>query len=202
MKPRGPIIGIIGITFVIISFVAIVVIFPSSNPTMSGEIFLPNLLEDMFDSVSDEVFVLPGDSSLFSFSSMNSEVPLLWGLQIIEFQEGDRYSVSISNIFGDDFGYVEERGPIVFDMFEIPKADIYNFEVRNLGNRPITVVMMFSEDPDNSEVFSDPNSPLMTTLLPLAISGILLIIGIIVVIFGFILFLMDWKKSKNESKYY
>lgn len=202
MKTRGSVIGIIGITIIIISLVVVVMIFPDDNPTMSGDIFLPGLLEDMFDRVSDEVLIFPDDFSLFSFSSMNSKVPLLWGLQIIDFQEGDRYSVSISNSFGDKFGNVEERGPIVFDMFEIPKTDIYNFEVTNLGDRPITVVMMFSEDPDNSEVFSDPNSPLVTTLIPLAISGILLIVGIFVTIVGIILFIMDWKKSKNDSGYY
>ena len=45
-------------------------------------------------------------------------------------------------------------------------------------------MMMFVEDPDNSEALSDLDSPLMSTLIPLAISGILLIIGIIIIIVG------------------
>ncbi len=202
MKTRGPIIGIIGIIIIVISIVMVVTIFPANNPTMGGEILLPNLLEDMFDTVSDEVLIMPGESNSFSFTSMDSEVQLLWGLQVLEYKQGDKFSVAVSNSLGDELSKFDLSGPILFDSFEIPKTDIYSFEVRNLGPRPIAVMMMFSEDPDNSAAFSDPNSPLMTTLLPLAVSGILLIIGIIVVIFGFILFLMDWKKSKNESKYY
>ena len=60
--------------------------------------------------------------------------------------------------------------------------------------------MMFAEDPDNSEVLSDPNSPLMSTLIPLAISGIILIIGVIVIIAGAVLTLVDWRKTKDQSR--
>ena len=202
MQKRGPIIGLAGVILTIASFLVALSIFPDSAPMIDEQMFLSNFLEGMFDQVSDQTLIFPDDYNSFSYSSFNSDVPLLWGIQITDFQEGDKFSVSISNIFGDDFGTLQQEGPILFDMFMIPKSDDYNFQVQNTGTRPITVVMMFAEDPDNSDALSDPNSPLMSTLIPLAISGIVLIIGIIVIIAGAIITLMDWKKTKNQSRYY
>ena len=85
-------------------------------------------------------------------------------------------------------------------MFVVQNTDSINFLVENTGDRPINTLMIFPEDPDNSDVVSDPNSPLMSTLLPLAISGIILIIGVIVIIAGAVLTLVDWRKTKDQSR--
>jgi len=201
MKKRGPIIGIFGVALIVASFAAATSLLPGSNPTMSGEMFLPNILEDMFDYISDDILIYPGESGVISYSTRASDVPLLWGFQITDNQV-NQVSIKISNMFGDDLGQVVHDGPVYFDVFVIPKIDIYNFEITNQGNRPITIVMMFTEDPDNSSAFSDPNSPLMTALLPLAIAGIIMIIGIIATIIGGFVTVMDWKSNKNESQYY
>ena len=202
MQKRGPIIGLAGVILTIASFLVVLSIFPDSELMIDDEMLLSNFLEGMFDQVSDEILIFPGDYNSFIYSSSSSDIPLLWGVQITDFQEGDKFSVSISNIFGDDFGTLQQEGPFLFDMFVIPKSDDYNFQVQNTGNRPINVVMMFAEDPDNSDALTDPNSPLMSTLIPLAVSGIVMIIGIIVIIAGAIITIVDWKKTKNQSRYY
>ena len=202
LKKRGPIVGFAGVCLTGASFLAVLAIVPGGDPTFAGEIFSSNFLEGMFDYVSEERQIYPQDSTTFSYSGMEFDIPLLWGLQITDYQTGDSYSVKASNIFGDEFGTYEDNVPVLFDMFVMPKADVYNFEIKNLGDRPINVVMMFSEDPDNSEALSDPNSPLMRVLMPLAIAGIVLMIGIIVIIIGGIITIIDWQKNKEQSKYY
>ena len=198
MKKRGIIIGLIGIILSIVSFSIMFSFFPQSE-TFGGNFILPDLLENMFDVVSQETEILPGASTLFSFSGTESQAPLLWGVQIIDYLENDRATITISNFYGDTFGIFELQGPIMFDMFVMPNSEVYTFEVSNQGIRPILVVMMFAEDPDNSESFSNPNSPLMTTLVPLALAGIILMVGIIVTIAGAIVATIDWKKERDES---
>ena len=59
---------------------------------------------------------------------------------------------------------------------------------------------MLSEDPDNSGTLSSPNSPFMNKILPLAISGILIILGIITLLIGVIISLVDWKNIQNNKR--
>jgi hypothetical protein len=59
---------------------------------------------------------------------------------------------------------------------------------------------MLSEDPDNSDALSNPNSPFMNKILPLAISGILIILGIITLLIGVIISLVDWKNIQNNKR--
>lgn len=198
MKKRGIVIGLIGIMLSIVSLSIMFSFFPQSE-TFDGNFILPDLLEDMFDDVSQETEILPGQTALFSFSGTKSQAPLLWGIQIIDFLENDIASIKISNFYGDSFGTFEQKEPVMFDMFVMPNSDVYTFEVLNQGTRPILVVMMFAEDPDNSESFSNPNSPLMTMLVPLALAGIILVVGIIVTIVGAIVAAIDWKKERDES---
>ena len=200
MQKRGPIVGFIGVVITMAAFLTILSLVPGVGPTVNGELFIPNILEGMFNEVSDEIQIYPGELNTFNYASSVSEIPLLWGLQITDYQEGDTFTVSVSNIYGDTFGTFEQSGPVLFDMFVVPNSDTISFQVQNTGDRPINVMMMFVEDPDNSEALSDPDSPLMSTLIPLAISGILLIIGIIVIIAGAIITLVDWRKTKDQSR--
>ena len=77
-----------------------------------------------------------------------------------------------------------------------------NLEIKNLGSRNVSVIAMFSEDPENSDAFSNPNSPVMNMILPLAISGVLLILGILIFIIGIIVILVDWKNNQNSKRNY
>ena len=85
-------------------------------------------------------------------------------------------------------------------MLDVIKSDTLNFEIQNHGSRIITVVVMLSEDPDNSDALSNPGSPFMNKILPLAISGILLILGIIMLLTGIILSIIDWKNTQNNKR--
>lgn len=61
---------------------------------------------------------------------------------------------------------------------------------------------LFSEDPGNSNVLSDPTSPTMDMVYQLAFSGLLLLAGIIVLIIGLVVLLFDLKNSQNTKKHF
>ena len=200
MLKRGPIIALAGVALIIGAFLVAHSVLPSIEPSISSGGFL-SIIEDMFDYVSEDTQIFPGESPSFSFTTSKGEVPLMWSLQIIDYKQGDRVSILVSNIFGDNLGRFETQEPIFFNIFQISEADTYSFTVQNLGSRSITVFMMISEDPENSEAMLDPDSPILQVMIPLAVSGILLIIGIIVLIVGIILIIIDWRKGKSESRY-
>ena len=200
MKKRGPVIGIIGLILVISSLSVMFSVFTASDITNRDDSSIPSMFEGMFNQVSDNIQITPGESGYFSYSTKSSNVPLLWGVQIIDYHDGDKLSVSISNIYGDDYGVFSQDGPIIFETLEITKSDTLNFEIQNHGSRIINVVVMLSEDPDNSGALSSPNSPFMNKILPLAISGILIILGIITLLIGVIVSLVDWKNIQNNKR--
>ena len=199
MKKRGSIVGIFGLILIIGSLLIMVSVFPTSNITDRDDFYIPSMFEGMFNQLSDDIQILPGESGYFSYSTKSSNVPLLWGIQIIDYQDGDKLSISISNVYGDDYGVFSQDGPIIFEILDITKSDTLNFEIQNQGSRIINAVVMLSEDPDNSGALSNPHSPFMNKILPLAISGILLIIGIATLLIGVILSFIDWK-NKNNNK--
>lgn len=199
MKKRGPIVGIFGLILIIGSLLIMVSVFSTSNITDRDDFYIPSMFEGMFNQLSDDIQILPGESGYFSYSTKSSNVPLLWGIQIIDYQDGDKLSISISNVYGDDYGVFSQDEPIIFEILDITKSDTLNFEIQNQGSRIINAVVMLSEDPDNSGVLSNPHSPFMNKILPLAISGILLIIGIVTLLIGVILSFIDWK-NKNNNK--
>ena len=201
MIKRGPIIAISGIVMILISLSVAATIVPS-NVTGPGNFSMSNLFEGMFNEISNEIEIMPEDTAFFSYSTMSSDVPLMWGIQIIDFESGDELSVSISNIFGDEYGKFVQDEPILFELLQITQSDTLNFELTNLGSESITVVLMFSEDPENSAALTDPNSPVMNTILPLVISGFLLILGIIVSVIGAIVILVDLKNNQNNKRNY
>ena len=189
---------IIGVVMIIAAFATVYSIIP---PTIGmGENFFP-APENIFDSVTENQRIDPGASFTFSHTTGTSQVPLMWGLHIIDYQQDDSVSITVSNIFGDKFGSFDEGDPIFIKSFMIPKVDTYSFDVENKGKNPITVVMMFTENPEKSKALNDPNSTFHKSIVPLAIAGLLLIIGIIVLIAGTILSIVDWKKRKNQSRY-
>jgi len=126
----------------------------------------------------------------------------LWGLQIIDYQYGDMLYIQISNIFGDSYGEFIQNDSILFTTTLIDQSDTLNFQIENTGTGIIDVVVMFSEDPENSDAFSNPNSPVMDMILPLIISGFLVILGITLLLIGIILTLLDLKNKLDNNRNY
>ena len=201
MNKRGLIIFVFGLILVIVSFFIAVSVIPS-DVSESNNLPMSILFEEMFDEVSDEVLIMPGDSTFVSYDTLSSNVSLLWGMQILDYQSDDRISIIISNIFGDDYGKFVQNDPIMFELLEISQYDTLNFEIKNLGSRNVTILIMFSEDPKNSNVFSNSNSSAMKMIFPLAISGVLILLGIIVSIIGIFVFLIDLKNYQNNKRDY
>lgn len=177
-------------------------ILSTSNPTSSNEFYVPALFKEMFNQISDNIKIEPGESGSFSYDTQSSNVPLLWGIQIVNYQEGDNLSILISSIYGDKYGVFTQDSSVIFEMLEITKSDTINFEIQNKGSSVVDVVVMLSEDPDKSNALSKPDSPFMSIVLPLAISGILLIIGIIILLIGLILYFIDWKNNRIDKRNY
>jgi len=200
MKKRGPIVMILGAILIISALAVAYTVVPSTDSSIIGNDFLPSP-ESMFDNVSEKVRIDAGTAYTFSHTTSASQVPLMWGIHITNYKPDDHVSISISNIFGDKFGSFDERDPIFIKSFIVPKVDTYNFYVENNGKEPVTVTMMFSENPEKSKALTDPNSPFVKNIVPLAIAGFLLIIGLVVIISGIILGVMDWRKGKNQSRY-
>ena len=199
MIKRGPIVMIAGAVLMTAAFVIVNSVMPQATSDMKGNFFLGP--ENLFDSVTEKQRIEPGTTFTFSYTTQTSQVPLMWGLQISDYQPDDRVFITISNIFGDKIGSFDERDPIFIKSFMISKVDTYSFNVENKGKNPITGTMMFSENPEKSKALTDPNSPFNKSIVPLAIAGFLLIIGIIALVAGIILGIVDWKKGKNQSRY-
>ncbi len=201
MNKRGLVILIVGFVMVGTSLVIATSIIPSGIDG-PNDMSMPSLFEGMFNEISHEIQIMPGDSAYLSYSTLSSNVPLLWGVQIIDYQANDKLSIKISNIFGDEYGEFIQEQPILFELLEITQSDTLNFEIQNLGDRNVEAIMMFSEDPENSDAFSNTNSVAMNLILPLAISGVLLILGIIISIIGVIVLLVDLKNYQNDKRNY
>lgn len=197
LKKRGIYIAGGGALVIVISFAVATSIMQDYDMTQSG-FSLSEMLEGMFDQVSTETQIWPGQTASFSFDATTDTTMVLWGMQILDYKNTDKTLVTISNIYGEDFGQFNVDQPAIFETLSIEKSDIYSFNVDNLGDRPITVVMMFTKNPGESEAFTDPNSPLSRTLVPLAVSGTLFIVGIIVVIVGIVIFVIDYRNRTSR----
>lgn len=197
MQKRGIYVSLGGVGLVVASF-AMAMSLMSNSGFPDSEFALSEIMEGIFDEVSDRTQIEPGETGTFSFDASTGVDSILWGMQIMDYQSKDSVLISISNIYGDDLGTFESDQPALFETMKIAQPDIYNFNVKNTGERPINVVMMFTKNPETSEKFSDPNSPLAKTLLPLAMSGIFLIIGILIIIVGVVIIIIDYRKKQNS----
>lgn len=199
MNKRGPLVSFFGFSLILISLIVAVSSVPSELPK-SESFLISSLFEDMFDYVSEPFKIVPGNVIYTSFSTYDSDIPLLWGIQILNYQNGDELSVKISNIFGDSYGEYIQSDSVYFETVFVEQSDTLNFEIENIGFKDVEFVIMFAEDPENSESLTNPNSPIAEMIVPLIVSGILLIIGIIVIIVGIILILFDLKNNFKNKK--
>ena len=199
MNKLGPIIAFVGFIMIFVSLIVAISAVPSNIPE-SDTLLISSLFEGIFDDVSEPFSITPGDVVYTSYSTYVSDIPLLWGIQIIDYQNGDKLSVNIENIFGDSYGNYVQSDSVLFERIFVQQSDTINFEIKNTGSREIDFVIMFAEDPENSDAFSNTDSSIMDMVLPLMVSGFLLILGIIVVLIGIIIILIDLKNSFENKK--
>jgi hypothetical protein len=199
MKKRGLFITIVGLVLIGISLSIATSIVPSTI-TGPNDLSMAAMFEEMFDEVTTEIQIMPGEFVYVSYDASIYNAPLLWGIQIIDYESGDVLSINISNIFGDDYGELVISEPILFEVLEIVQSDSLTFEIKNIGSRTANVVVMFSEDPENSDALSNPNSPVMDMVMSLLISGFLLILGIIFSIIGVLVILVDLKNNLDNKR--
>lgn len=201
MNKRGPIIAFVGFTMIFVSLIVAISVVPS-DISESDTFLISSLFEGMFDNVSEPFQIMPGNIVYTSYSTSLSDVPLLWGIQIIDYQYSDKLSINVSNIFDDSYGEFIQDDSILFNTILIEQSDTINFQIENIGTRTVDVIVMFSEDPENSNGISNTNSPMMDIVLPLMISGFLIILGIIITIIGVIIMIFDLKnKLENKRNY-
>ena len=201
MKKRGLVITIIGMAFIGISLSIAVSAVPS-DITSPNDLSMAAMFEEMFDEVTEEIQIIPGESAYVPYDVSSYDTSLLWGIQIVDYKSGDKLSIDISNIFDDDYGKFVMSEPVLFEALEITQSDALNFEITNIGSQTVNVVVMFSEDPANSNALSNPDSPVMNMVVPLLISGFLLVLGIIISIIGVIIILVDLKNNLDNKRNY
>jgi len=201
VNKRGPIIAFVGFTMIFVSLIVAISVVPS-DISESDTFLISSLFEGMFDNVSEPFQIMPGNIVYTSYSTSLSDVPLLWGIQIIDYQYPDKLSINVSNIFDDSYGEFIQDDSILFNTILIEQSDTLNFQIENIGPRTVDVIVMFSEDSDNSDGISNPNSPMMDMILPLMISGFLLISGIFILIIGIVVTILELKKFLENKKNY
>lgn len=200
MKKRGPIVLAAGVVLVAIAFAVSYSIMERADSNLNGNGFFPSP-EGMFDEKSEKEVIDPGTSYTFSHTTSSSQVPLMWGMYITDYKPGDRLAINATDSLGDKFGSYSDGDPIFIKSFVIPKVDTYSFNVANTGSSSVTAEMLYTENPEKSRSLTDPNSPFNKNIVPLATAGFMLIFGIIAIIAGSILSVVDWRKSKNQSRY-
>jgi len=199
MNKRGPLISFTGLFLIVVSLFVAISVVPSELP-YSESFLIFSLFEDVFDDVSEPFQIVPGNVINTSFSTYFSDISLLWGIQILDYQNGDKLSIKISNIFGDSYGEYTQFDSIYFESIFIDQSDTLNFEIENIGSDEIEFVIMFAEDPENSDNFLNSNSLISEMVILLFVSGILLIIGIITMMIGIMIMLIDLKNSFENKK--
>jgi len=201
MNNRGSLITFVGFGMIVVSLVIAISAVPSDIPE-SDTFLISSLFDGLFDDVSEPFQIMPGNVIYTSYSTYLSDVSLLWGIQIIDYQNGDKLLINISNIFGDSYGKFVQSDSVVFERIFVEQSDTLNFEIENIGNQDIDFVIMFTEDPENSDIFLNSDSSAMQMVVPLMISGFMLILGIIIIIIGIIIIIVDLKNNfKNKRNY-
>lgn len=195
MRKRGIFVACIGIGMLVISLVGAGTIINKSD---SKEFSIANILEGMFDQVTEKTHLQARQSVSFTFDAPADTKTLMWGIQIIDYKAGDKVDITVSNIYGDVLGKFNSDQAVKFETMKIEKSDTYTFNVENKGTKDIDVIMMFTKNPEESARFQDPNSPFSRTLVPLATLGILMFAGFAAIIIGVIITVIDYRKKQSE----
>ena len=85
MKKRGLVVTVIGLVLIGISLSIAASAVPS-NITGPNDLSMAAMFEGMFDKITNEIQIMPDDSAYVSYDVFSNDAPLLWGVQIIDFE--------------------------------------------------------------------------------------------------------------------
>jgi len=158
---------------------------------------ISTILEGMFDMTTDEIRITSGESVDIPYHITRTDMPMMWAVQIIDYRPGDRLSITPSDEFGDSRQYsvVSQNEEIKFEVLEPKSSDII-FSITNAGDDTIGVVLMIAEDPESGAF--NPDSPVMSLVVPLAVMGFMLLLGLIVMIVGVVIVIVDLRRLKMQ----
>lgn len=162
---------------------------------------VPSIFEGMFDRITGEMTIIPGATERVSFAVESDGVPVIWAVHMTDYEPGDSLSIAAYGPSGDTYGRSALVDEIAFEAIEQARAGSVEIEVTNTGSEPVTVTVMFSEDPENSDMFADPDSPLNKLIFPLVIAGAALIAGLIIMVAGIVIFLVDMRRQQSINKF-
>ena len=208
LRRRGPVVGLAGAAITAGSFLALLSIMAGLDEiTVNGEMLsVRGLLDGAITDVTDEALVFPGDAAefrhtLYGAAPGGADPPLLWAVEIADYEEGDAFSVSVSDgLGGHVYGPRASAEPVMVDTIRAPGADSLVFSVRNDGDRPVRAVAMFVDDPADVDIFADPDSPLLASLVPLAVSGLAMLAGMATMAAGAVISLVDWRSARRRGR--
>lgn len=195
MRRRGLLIAgagavIFGISFLVANSIVESDLLGPGAPDVSS------IFESMFDTVTDEIRVAPGESVQVPYEIRVSDEPILWAVQILDYRPGDSLLITISDVFGDEHGRFVQKAEVKMDIVAASQdADTLRFFIMNTGDTTLSAVAMFVEEPD-SEMF-DSDSPIMSMMVTLAVSAFMLVIGLIVIVIGTAIFLIDLRRQQK-----
>jgi len=160
-----------------------------------------SIFDGMFDMVTDEITIIPGATERVSFAVESDGVPVIWAVHMTDYEPGDSLSIAAYGPSGNAYGRSTQIDEVTFEAVEQAREGPVDIEITNTGPEPVTITVMFSEDPENSEMFMDPDSPLNKLIFPLVIAGAALIAGLVVVIAGIVIFLMDMRRQQRVNRF-
>ena len=203
VRRRGPLTGLVGTAITAGSFLALLSVTAGLDPiTINGETpSADGLLGDLFPDVFDGLAIPAGGSAEFAYDPPQDGGTVFWAVEITDYEEGDSFSVSVSDAFGGWlYGPRAASDPLLIDAIQPDSPGQLLFSVHNDGGRPITAVMMFNDGTEAAGIFGDDGSPLLAALVPLAAAGAAMLAGLVVMAAGAVIALFDWRKTRGHGR--
>ena len=195
LRRRGPIIGIAGLVIAGSTYLILLSLFPSlDHSPLGGAVPL------LSDRATTTETIGPGESATFQYVPSGSRTlsdsvsSFMWGAHIPDYEPGDGASIVMSDSTGNVLDTVRLQGWEVFEPHVAEFLDTYYFEVTNIGDRPFSVFMTFL---DSSDLESDS----IQKIIHIGLAGVVFLVGVVVIIVGAVVTLVDWKSEKRTASY-
>ena len=162
---------------------------------------MDSVFESMFDEITGDIILAPGSTETISYMVKSDGSPLLLAVMISDYAQEDILSIKVSDTYGNIYGEFVQSEEMRFEIVEPAREGTLDVLVTNSGDNYVAIIVMFSEDPENSTMYTDPNSPLNSLIIPLAITGILLFVGFLVLVVGVVMFIVDMRRQRRVDRF-